>query len=490
MNANPVFKKAAIIAVATLAILFLGALYFWRERALFVDDAFIPYLIASSGKLAIQEQRYGSFITQLVPLLSIKLHLPVQTMLLLYSTSFNLFFLLVIALLTFRYKQYALAVLMGLYYTIFVSDSFYWTNNEVHQGIAWMFLCLGVILWKKERQVATWQYAATILVFGGLAIFTHPLVGVILLYLIGFMFLTKRYWPFSKKESLTICLPLFLIFLAKFFISQNNNSYDSGKLYDITHTTLPLILGTFKGDAANSFFQDCKTDHWWIFIIIVLGLGTMLKARKWLLTFWTVLCSVAYFVFICLTFSSSYDFHTRFYMQSEWMGFAILLSAPFVFYFLPLLSEKKAALLLAAIFATRLIYIGSSSKMFTERFVYMNKMLQQMDKTGWTKVIIRQNQKMEDVLIMSWGLPIESMMIDRMNGHTQLQRTMITLPDEVIKERFTTKKNVFMSCFVNDSLRKLNTRYFVMDTVQQYRVVSEEQFWKGEDTGYVAPQKP
>jgi len=489
MNSNPNLKNAAQIAVATLALLFFGALFFWRERALFVDDAFIPSLIINDGKLAIQENRYGSFITQMIPLLGSKLHLPLKAILIAYTASFNLLFLVIIALLTFRYKQYTLAILMALYYTIFASDSFYWTNNEVYQGIAWMFLCLGIIFWKNERKVASWQYAASIVLFGVLAIFTHPLVGIILLYLIGFMLLTRRYWPFSKKESVIVCTLFVLIFAVKFYISQNSDSYDSGKLDEITHTTLPLVLKTFTGAAAASFFLECKTNYWWIFPIIVLGIGAAVRQRNFLPVIWTVLWSVAYFIFICLVYGDRYDFHTRFYMQSEWMGFVVLLSAPFVFYFLPMISAKKAAIFLALIFATRLVYIGAASTLFTQRLVYTNKLLAQMDKNGWTKAIIRKEQKVEDALVMVWGLPVESMMIDKMNGR-QPQRTMIVLPDEWIKDRYTPEKNVLISSFANIPNKASNHEYFAMDTVQAYHVVSDTQFWKGEDTGYVLPQKP
>lgn len=489
MNSNPTLKNAAQIAVATLALLFLGALFFWRERTLFVDDAFIPSLIINDGKLAIQENRYGSFITQLIPLLGSKLHLSLKAILIAYTASFNLLFLLVIALLTFRYKQYTLAILMALYYTIFASDSFYWTNNEVYQGVAWMFLCLGIIFWKNERKVALWQYAATVILFGGLAIFTHPLVGIILLYLISFMALSKRYWPFSKKESVIIGLLFILIFAAKFYISQSSDSYDSGKMNEITHTTLPLVLKTFTGAAADSFFQECKTNYRWIFPIIVLGIAAAVRQRNFLPVIWTVICCLAYFIFICLVYGDRYDFHTRFYMQSEWMGFAVLLSAPFVFYFLPMISGKKAVVLLAMIFATRLVYIGAASKIFTQRLVYINGLLAQMDKNGWTKAIIRKEPKVEDALIMVWGLPVETMMIDKMNGR-QPQRTMIVLPDEWINDRYTSLGNIWLSPFRNVAWNTLNPRYFAIDTVQAYHVVSAEQFRKGQDTGYAVPKKP
>jgi hypothetical protein len=477
MTTQSPLKSASKAAVATLLLLLIGALVFWRQRALFVDDAYIPSLIINDHQLHIQESRYGSFITHLVPLFGSWMHLSLKAILIGYTLSFTLFYLAVILLLVYRYKQYALGVLMGIYYTVFVSDGFFWTNNEVHQGIAWMFLCLGIIFWKGERGVkASWQYAATIILFGGLAIFTHPLVGLVLLYLVAFMWLNKHHWPFDKKQSIVISVLFLLIFALKFFISQSGDSYDAEKLHSITHLTLPQILHTFRGDAADSFFQDCKTGYWWIFIIIILGLVAMIREKKYWSTALTIIGSVAYFVFVCLVYGDAYDFHTKFYMESEWMGFSVLLSAPFVFYFLPLLDSKKAVILVSLIFATRLVYIGSASQRFTARLDYISKSLDQMGKKGLTKVILKKDQKVEDALVMVWGMPIESMMTDAMNG-VRPQRTIIVLPEDWIKDRYTPAKDTMIASFNNVKKTELNPHYFSIDTTQEYKILSGDEFW-------------
>src|SRR6185436_11625598 len=102
------------------------------------------FRIINLGELQPQEYRFGSFITQIFPLLGSKLHLPLSWIVVLYSASFNLFYLAVAAILVLKIKEYALAILMSFYYVLFVSDSYFWISNEVHQGIAWMFLFFGV----------------------------------------------------------------------------------------------------------------------------------------------------------------------------------------------------------------------------------------------------------------------------------------------------------------------------------------------------------
>lgn len=470
-------KRVSKVAVAALLVLFAGAMVFWRQRTLFVDDAFIPSLIFNSHKLQIQENRFGSFITQMVPLIGSKLHLPVKAILIGYSISFNLFYFCVITLLTYRFRQYALAILMGLYYAIFVSDAFFWTNNEVHQGIAWMFLCLGFVLRLHEQNAASWKMYLTILLLGGLAIFTHPLIGIILLFLWVFLWLRKKEWSFTTKQSVVITILLVLLFAARYTASQCSGWYDADKMHNVTHLTLPQVFHTFKSAVADSFFSDCKTNYWWIFIIIATGLWAMLKEQKKLLTVYVIVGSVVYFILISLTYDGAYDKHTRFYMESEWQPFTIFLSVGFVYYFLPRLNEKRAALLLAVIFVTRFCYIIHSSALFTSRIDFISKGLVQMQQKGLMKVVIAtKDSKMEDTLLMSWGLPVESMMLSAMRGENP-QRTMITIPETELQNRYTNSKDTMMFPFALRGLHQLNPHYFKLDTTQQYKVMSMNELW-------------
>src|SRR5690242_15572307 len=92
-------------------LLLVGAAYFSLERILFSDASFILFRLINLHGLQIQEHRYGSAITQGIPLLASRLHMPLKAIVFLYSVSFNLFYLVVAALLLYRFKQTGLAVL-------------------------------------------------------------------------------------------------------------------------------------------------------------------------------------------------------------------------------------------------------------------------------------------------------------------------------------------------------------------------------------------
>src|SRR5690606_38236002 len=84
------------------------------------------------------------------PLAGVWLKLPLTLIVLLYSASFNLFYL-VSGIVLFRLKQYHFLLLLAFYLTACATETFYWSNNEVHQGICWMLLTFGFLFYAVEN---------------------------------------------------------------------------------------------------------------------------------------------------------------------------------------------------------------------------------------------------------------------------------------------------------------------------------------------------
>lgn len=235
-------RRAGYAALAVLLLLAAGALYYWRERMLFADPSWISFTILNTGSLSIQEHRYGSFITQLAPLLGGWLHLPLKTVLLLYSVSFPLFHSAV-AVLLLRWKQPLLALLLAFYLTLTISAGYYWTNNEVHQGAGWMLLFFGAVL---HGQEAAWKPVPTYFLAVGLlflALFSHPLLVLttgalwVSLWLLGCRGLRGR-------RGLALVLPALILAGLRFWIStKGTGGYDHDKLDYLHHLSADTEIG-------------------------------------------------------------------------------------------------------------------------------------------------------------------------------------------------------------------------------------------------------
>lgn len=204
----------AVVTSLFIVLLLLSVVYAY-ERILFADASFILFRIINSGSLQIQELRFGSFITQWIPLLAARLHLSLTLIVFLYSASFNLFYLTVALLLLFVFREISLAMLMSLYYVLFVSDTFYWANNEVHQGIAWLFLAIAVFNYLYNKKASLVVLLFLFLFLMSLAIFTHPLIMLPALFLWLSLLSEHNIWQKDKNKALLFSIILMIICFLK-----------------------------------------------------------------------------------------------------------------------------------------------------------------------------------------------------------------------------------------------------------------------------------
>ncbi len=257
-------KKSSIIAIVFLAILCIFSILFYELRMYFLDAPFIVFQIIKEDAPAIMVERYGAIVTQIFPFLAQKLGLPISNVLALYSLSFNLFYLIA-ALLLYRLKAYHWLILLAFYQIGFATDSFFWTNNEIHQGGAYFTLAAGVFHYNESKNKSWMMYfLSSFLLF--ISILTHPLIIPIVIFYLGFLFANK---DFSIKNRFHLGIGLFsiLLCLIKYLLSKVN-WYDGGKFTELSSKPLSSWMSFGGKPAAQAFFPDLVSCHWPALLII------------------------------------------------------------------------------------------------------------------------------------------------------------------------------------------------------------------------------
>ena len=461
-------KSYAIIALCCQIILLIGSLIYYKERMLFSDAPHVLFKIINENKLQIAENRYGSFITQLFPLIGARMHLSLSALTLLYSASFNLFFLGTSALLTFKYKRYDLTLLLTFYLTLFVSDTYFWTNNEVHQGITWLMIAFAVSNYMKQKERPKIVVAAVFILLAALAIWTHPLVMLAALFLWFFYLIDKGNKYFSKGELIIYSVVLLGLSFMKFYQGMHHG-YDSGKIEFVTQLKADGLKTILSAPQLHSFVKHCITNYWLVLLLSAAGLMSLIKEKKYLLAACTLVASCGYILLICVTYREVKDW--LFYMESEYMPLSIICCAPFVYYTLPTLKKQFTLVLLTLVFSIRLGYIQHSSKLFTDRVATLHQIKVQMKKHGLTKAIVTQSENANQQLIMNWGTPVESIVLSKLDGEVP-QRTFICADSGMLKGFNTTSKDTLLGCFEKVPASSINGGYFVMDTTSVYSTLT------------------
>ncbi len=461
-------KKASYVSVAAMAVLLVGAFVYYKERILFLDASYVLFRIVTEHRFVIQENRFGSFITQAVPLLGGKWHLSMKTIMMAYSASFNVFYLAVIGILAFRLRQYALAILMSFYYLLYASDAFYWTNNEVHQGIAWMFLMFGFALHGSKQGWNTILQVLVFMVLGFLAVSSHVLVVMPVLFLWCYILSDKNLCTFSVRDAIIFSILVVGFVAAKYYFSTTQ-PYDSEKLKATSNFTWKYLRKEVVGTFGIDFIKQNIRVYWLVPVTFIAGIYSLLKDRKYWLIIMTTGACVCYYIVMCLTFSNTHYMH-RFHIESEWMGLGIIAAAPFVFNLLPKLQAKHVALIVAAICIVRLGFIASSPSYFVKHAKFTREVLAKMKEKNITKLALYDSKLVRSKLEQPWALPEESAILSASDKDNPT-RTVIVMYAGLDVSCIKTP-NMFLGCFHNYKPHEMNRSYFNIDTTAPYQIMT------------------
>ncbi|MEY4904869.1 MAG: hypothetical protein RLZZ292_2684 [Bacteroidota bacterium] len=468
-------RIAYSFSLVVLGILTILSLVWYKERMFFVDPAWVTFNIINTKQFCFAEYRYGAFITQSVPLVCTYLSVPLNVLLPLYSVSFYAFFFGTAYLVGKRWNEQWLGILLAFYLTLFVSDVYFCPNNEVHQGIAWMLLFLA--LYRHQGKTNDTRLFKTIfrdillVTFLFFALSSHLLVSVPFSFL--WLFIHLAYWESQKerlfldKRFLFYSLLLCCFVLARYKFSSEG-WYDSAKLKGIHNFSFSSLANIFTSGHSSSFLPLLFNNYFIVFPILGIGTWFLFIQKKYSSIFFTFFYVFLYYVLICVTYPRAFPKERLFYIESEWMASSIILATPFVVAAIPKLNVKWLFAFLFVSFFIRLSYICNSFSCFHERFNRLEQTVHRLQQNDTPKAIFTESlQDANHRFIMSWGLPVESLLLSSANA-IQPTVTFKLVDGSFDKSKLT--NNTFQSCFDVLPIEQLHKTYFRLDTVRSYKL--------------------
>ncbi len=442
---------------------------------LFVDPAFISFEIINSGNFVFSEMRYGAFITQIFPLIASKLGLPLKIVLILYSASFYLIFLSVIYISGQVLKQYKLAIIFSFYLILMVTDVYFWPNNEIHQAVGWMMLFLGLYNWaelkKKQGEVLIHVLMVTFLFF---ATISHLLIILPL----GFLWIFKMLenWEGYKKIPRLVHIYSCIIigFVGFRYWLSHSSWYDGAKLKGVKNVTSNSLFSALQNDQAQSITHLAFTKYWVLLIIFIVGQILLLYKRKFILSSFTLISALAYFLLVTLTHSTEINGSNLFYFESQWMCWSIILSAPFVFYVFNSIKDTKIIVaVFVFIFLSKAPSLYTSSIKFQKRVDFLESIVADSQSQNKTKSYLKSDKylelNLESELLMTWGLPVESLLLSSMDSNTPTTTVKLFEKDKQVSIATDSVYTAFKFVHID----KLNSRYFILDKTSVYENLND-----------------
>lgn len=401
------YRKLYIAGIFMYLLLFVLAILFYQERTAFVDISYHLFHIIKKSDFAIQNMRFGAIVTQIFPLLASKLSLPLKAVALIYSLGYITYYFLCYLACGHLFKQCRVALVLLMFNSLFIADSFYWMQSELQQAIAMMLVVYAFISGKKWAEVT--PVSAAILFVGIYTlVFFHALLILPFAFLCMFS-LVRKDTVEDKKMVVTIA-GFYLIMLVIKQVAFKS-PYDAGAMSGLRNF-IDLFPNYFTIPSSMVLWKNCLIKYQWIpFSVILVGTVYTLQ-KKWAQLVLFLGAAIGYIILVSVCYPEGTI--PTFYIENLYLPFGVIIGLPLVYDVFPAAERKKLALpLLSLILLTATVRIYATHTLYTERLHWMKSFL--VANKG-KKLMVSSKKVPMDKLLMVWGTPYEFWLISTMEG--------------------------------------------------------------------------
>ena len=421
-------QRKISLFVQAVGFVFFGILFyiswqFYLERMLYVDDAFYFFQLLQADRPITALNRYGDFIPQLLPYVAYKMESPLHTVLICYSVSFILLHYLIFLIVTLILKNNGAGIAIMLASCLSYYHAFYTPLVQLNESII-----AAIMLWalihpetpyvsNKEKILSALGAFATIFYMS----FLHPLGIVAIMFVFGIELIgAKRF----KDRYLWITI----IAGAGWFLFKIMILYRTQ--YDKDHI-IPLSvmwqqLPNWRHWPSTQYLDNLTYLHFrslkWLGIIIV-----ALCLRKGIAFFLFVLAFII--AFSLLYFITLYKGESALYYEDYYCYYGFFIGLLFVFLFYH--PRRKNLVILLSL---PLLYIGVhriyiARTLLTDRVGYLNRLIDQAEKTKERKCIVDEKCYPYDYAMAPWNVAFETLIYSSLRGADSTVTIFVKKPD-------------------------------------------------------------
>ncbi len=195
---------------------------------------------------------------------------------LLYSVNYMLVYFACYVVCGSVLKRYDFALLLLLFNLLFVSDSFYWPQTELPQGIAMMVVCFAFI--NSDREFVSRKLPLLLLGMGIVTIvFFHPLIIFPFYYIALFMLTSEM--PVARRKVLYGAAILFLltVIVQKLVFTDKYEMHAMSGIKSFK-TLFPDYLHVYSN---STFLHAWKTKYYWVPVVATANIVVYTVSKQW-----------------------------------------------------------------------------------------------------------------------------------------------------------------------------------------------------------------
>jgi hypothetical protein len=394
-------------------------------------------------------------LSQLLPLLALKLGFIASVIVRLYSLNFIVVAYVFFLISTIRYRDYTggLAILIS---SVFVMRYvFFLPVSEFYQG------CLfTIVFWSFLKSTATnnkisprWLIHVILLLI--IAYLFHPSVIVCLAFIIGLYFILKK----KIDKQFLILSGLFLIISAIRIQIMSNDGYETGKIPDFG-TIRSQLSGLFETNAYKIISGFLFSNAAFLFTAGVFTI-VCLRMRKYFMLGYVLLSAALY---LCILFVTLPEVESPYIYDNYLPALGVILCLP-LFVTIIGFRFRKVILLTALLFTFSTYSILQNSKLVSARIDYIKELCDYGKKFPEHRYLLDTKNYPWSYAWVSFSLPFETLVYQAVEDQTN-SVTYSVFPDI---DAYDTLINKDPTCFLgpewhinmfNKPRPSLNKKYF------------------------------
>ncbi|WP_235295407.1 hypothetical protein [Portibacter lacus] len=430
-----------------LFFLLILSIYFFKERIIFLDNAFQTFLLIHEKSITIMVDRWPSISIRVLPLLAVKSGASLPIIMVLFSASYALFHLLVYGLTRYLASDVRYALVIPVTIALLTGHSFFWCASEILQAISLCVLILAITMnfYRKER----WSLSVFTTMIGSIILsFYHPQSLICLIF--GLLYLLSEVkWTTRDVIFPLICVVIFFLKSMLF-----PNWYDAMKFEGLMANIKTYQFQVFQSESFSDFI------HW-------LYKDLLLYSVTFLISFIVLIRQKKYYkslLLVCFTFAllliynvTNRDSMAIFYAEASYMPLAFFVAIPLLFDVIK--GNRMGLYAIASIFILCLLKITLVAHLYSDRIVQVEKITAEHKES---KVIISKNGLPEELKPITWGLPFETLLITTLSDKDKC-KTIVGAASIDEYERFM-GLGQFINGMGNTIKGSIDTSYFKLDT--------------------------
>lgn len=452
-------KNILWLGLSTYLILSFFACYYFKERTAFTDISFHLFELLRTGEVVIQNFRFGAVFTQAFPLLAAKAGLPLTQVAVLYSLAFIILPFSLFLVILLGLKQEKMALVLLLFNTLMVTHTFYWTQSELPQGVAFAMLYFALLNKTLEQERPPDYYFGLVVPLVFLLVFVHPLMIFAVTYALLFLAL---HHPSKRGFILYNLVGFALVYYIKTKVFKTE--YDSQAMGGLKNVFY-LLPRFWSLESSQRFLGYLWTDYFMLLATFATVSIGYFWQKKWLQLVLLWLFSAG---FLCIVNATYFQGAHQFYIENQYLLLSLFVIFPFVFDFLKNIPSKPwSKVIIPLLLVTGLVRIGTSNGLYTTRIEWLRSFMEKTASDPPKKLVVEAAKVPKDTLMLTWGSHYEFWLLSTMEKGVTCSVAIEEEKDEF--KRAMNKNHSFITRWGDLEYNTLNPRYFVFpDSLSGY----------------------